>query len=1022
MSQTLRIVHYACQGPPRWSTDGAVTHAHWIPCVLALVLPAMCGPASAKPDAAATVSATLAADGRSFSVTAPGWGSLQGGFGASIRVAGETCELASSAGTPVGSIQRLTETTPYGEAEGGVATLRFEKAQVDLVLRLGRVPGMPGLLAQAGIRNGGQQPVELLSVTPLDLTIKTGGLLAEWLITGFFSPKSAVTGLDELDQPLVVHEAGGFYNGAGKGFWFGPVGTPTAYVAARFTPAAGDTFGFSLTSEMSGARVDPGETRWGQQVVMLLAPPGQAVARWAEWVGQTHGARTTKGALSGWNSWNFLKHKQPGGEELMVVDAVRRSGGRLRPDVIEEECVTQTAQEVLGAPWLPDVVRRVGETGARFGLRLAFDPAANPADPGAATDITGVAATVRRAVHSGCRYLKISLGPATKRAVGEKRTTFEIQRADWSAIREAAGEDTYLLYCGLGALPDRAVVGCVDASRIGPDALRRTLPSIINDVRPYGQLNGRWFAVDYDVYYLAAEADGLVVGGGPLVVRAWRSRVGLSCGAAITADPWYREGYREHWRNAEVLTPPATERTEVLGFGTSKDWSGLIGHVRRDWGDSIVALVWNVSQQGQTVGKVDFAAAGMDPNRRYAVWSFWDNQFLGVVKGSWTTPVLIEAASQHLCFTDLDRTPNRPVLIGSNLHIYCGAAEIKRVTSTRAAMLIELTDAGARAGDLWVYSRWPLAFKAAKGCAAQGVVSAGENVWRISLVDRQHGEAQLLDLEVRLPITHQAWFWLVLALVLASLIFAAWRYVVGLHLLRQHGLEEERARIARDIHDDLGTSLTRVSVMADDGASQQEDLAGLRDRLAAIRAVAHEMTLSMDETVWAINPRNDTLESTVNYLIDYAEEFLVPAGLKLRLDMPLQRSDWFLPSALRHDLFLAFKEALNNIVKHAAAREVQVTLRVEPRQFRLIVQDDGRGLPNPGSLALVARKTGLKPVFPDRRDACPPANLTAGHGLDNMRERMAQLGGACRITSTPGQGTQVEFVVPVSLIARKGKT
>jgi signal transduction histidine kinase len=1006
--------------------------------LLLLTLLAICGPASALPDKAVTVSATLAADGRSFSVTAPGWGCLQGGFAASIRVDGQTRTLASADGTAVGPVQVLTEMTPYGESAGGAAALRFEKTQVELLLRFGRVSGVPGVLAQAGIRNGGQQPVDLVSLTALDLTITADGLPRKWLITGFHSPKSAVTGLNELDQPLDVREAGGFYNGSGKGFWFGPVGTPTAYVNARWTPGGGGKFGFSLTSEMSGARVDPGETRWGQQVVVLAEPPEQAVARWAEWVGKTHGARTSKGALSGWNSWNFLKHKEPGKEVLAVVDAVRRSGGRLRPDVIEEECVEQSAQEVLDAPWLPEVVRSVGGIGARFGLRLAFEQAPNSAATGTPLDIADVTATVRRAVQRGCRYLKISWPPAAKPAAGEKRTAFEIQRADWLAIREAAGEDTYLLFCGVGALPDRAVVGCVDASRIGPDALRRTLPSIINDVRPFAQLNGRWFAVDDDVFYLAAEAEGLVVAGGPLVVRAWRSRVGLSCGAAITADPWYRDGFREHWLSAEVLTPPATEHTEVLGFGTSENWSGLIGHVRREWGDSTVALVWNVGMKGQTAGKVDFAAAGMDPARRYAVWSFWDNQFLGVVKGSWTTPVLIEAASQHLCFTDLDRTPDRPVLIGSNLHIYCGAAEIKRVVSTRAAMRIELTDAGARAGDLWVYSRWPLVFKAASGCAAQGVTSAGENVWRVSLVDRQHGEPQHLDLEVRLPVIYQAWFWLgvglVAALVVASLALAAWRYVVGLHLQRQHGLEEERARIARDLHDDLGTSLTRVSVMAEDGTNKQEDLEGLRDRLAAIRAVTHEMTQAMDQTVWAINPRNDTLDGMVNYLIDYAEEFLGSAGLKLRLDMPLQLPAWFLPSALRHDLFLAFKEALNNIVKHAAATEVQVILRLEPRQFRLIVQDDGRGLPNrktgvqpvrqdSASCLSADETTGGTPVGPDRRDACLPADLppAAGHGLGNLRERMAQLGGSCRITSTPGLGTAVEFVVPVSLIARKGK-
>ena len=126
-------------------------------------------------------------------------------------------------------------------------------------------------------------------------------------------------------------------------------------------------------------------------------------------------------------------------------------------------------------------------------------------------------------------------------------------------------------------------------------------------------------------------------------------------------------------------------------------------------------------------------AAGEDTyllfcSKRYAVWSFWDNQFLGIVTGAWTTPMLAELGSQHLCFTDLDRTPNQPVLIGSNLHIYCGAAEIQRVTCTRGAMQIDLTDAGARDGDLWVYSRWPLAFKAATGCALKDVASTGDTL------------------------------------------------------------------------------------------------------------------------------------------------------------------------------------------------------------------------------------------------------------------------------------------------------
>ena len=968
-----------------------MTHAHWIPGWLVLALLATSGPVCATPDKAAAMRVTPAADGRSFSVTAPGWRGRQGGFGACIVAEGEEKQLTSAAGTTVGPPRNLTEETPSGTATVIETTLRFEKEQVDLLFRLGWVPGVPGVLAQTGIRNNGRQAVELASLTAFDLTIEADGKPEQWLITGFHSPVSAITALIELARPLDVHEAGGFYHRSGQGFWFGAVGTPTAYVNARFVPAANGRAGFNLTSEMSGVRVDPGEIRWGQQAVVLVEAPEQAVARWAEWVGKTHGARTSKGALAGWNNWNFIKHKDLGKEVLEVVAAVRESDGRLRPGVIQMETMTPCGQDVLDAPWLPEVAQHVGGIGARFGLRLAFEPSLNPALEGRPMEIGEITAAVRRAVHGGFNYLKISCGPAPKRVAGEKRSAFEIQRDIWSAIRQAAGEETYLLFCGAAYRPDRAVVGCVDASRVGPDAGRRRLPALINDLRPYGPLNGRWFAVDHDVYYLAANAEGMVVADGQAAVQTWRSMVGLSGGAAITADPWYWGDFRENWHHAEVMTPPATEDTRMLGFGTRGAWRGLVSHIRRDWVDSTVALVWSVGDRQQASNRLDFAAAGMDPNRRYAVWSFWDNQFLGIAKGSWVTPLLAESASEHLCFTDLDRTPNQPVLIGSNLHIYCGAAEIKGVSCTRSSMRIDLTDAGAHDGDLWVYSRWPLAFKAAIGCALKEVVSAGDNVWRISLVDRQHGQPQRLDLEIRLPFTHQAWFWLVVALVVASLALAAWRYGVGLRLERLHGLDEERARIARNIHDDLGASLTEITLLSELAQSGEAPTAEVRSDMRKIAARARQLTRALDTTVWAVNPRNDTLGSLVSYTCQRAEEFLKAGGIRCRMDVPSQVPEQVLTATVRHNVFLVVKEACHNVVKHSGASEVELRMATRANGLTIVIEDNGKGL-------------------------TPDANVLAGaaarDGLSNMRQRAADIGATLEVCGTPGRGTRIQLDIP----------
>ena len=356
------------------------------------------------------------------------------------------------------------------------------------------------------------------------------------------------------------------------------------------------------------------------------------------------------------------------------------------------------SRKALESTWVPECRKSITEIGARFGTHVGVG---GPGWPGLA-GLPQLTETVSRSVSAGFSYLKVFYPPGQVTGDG-RRTAFEIYREHWAAIRKAAGEDTYLLFCDYE--PNRAAVGMVDASRVGPDAdrdkIRLAIPSVL---RAY-PLHDRWFAMDGDSYYTGTDIANIsqIDGSWPLV-RTWLSMTGLSCGAAITSDPWYWEDFKPYWRNVEVLTPPARERTEVLDLGTDKEWPRLLGHVRREWGNSTVALLWNPGTTERTV-TLDFAKAGMDPGKRYAVWSFWDDRYLGVAQGSWTTPRLGPAASQHLVFTELDRTPDRPVLIGSNLHIYCGAAEIQQVTAKRSSFSFELTDAGARDGDLYLYSR-----------------------------------------------------------------------------------------------------------------------------------------------------------------------------------------------------------------------------------------------------------------------------------------------------------------------------
>ena len=212
---------------------------------------------------------------------------------------------------------------------------------------------------------------------------------------------------------------------------------------------------------------------------------------------------------------------------------------------------------------------------------------------------------------------------------------------------------------------------------------------------------------------------------------------------------------------------------------------------------------------------------------------------------------------------------------------------------------------------------------------------------------------------------------------------------------RQRAVEAERARIAHDIHDDLGSHLTRITMLSESARSQLDRPAEASAGLVRIYDTARELTRAMDEIVWAVNPRHDTIEGLANYLEKFALDFLGAAGIRCRLDFPEQYPNWPLTSEIRHNLFLAFKEALHNVVKHAAAPEASIALRLGADTLELAVKDDGRGF-QPGQL-----NPGQ-----DR--------VAGGNGLENMRGRLDKIGGRCEIHTSPGQGTQVVFRIPTA--------
>ena len=155
--------------------------------------------------------------------------------------------------------------------------------------------------------------------------------------------------------------------------------------------------------------------------------------------------------------------------------------------------------------------------------------------------------------------------------------------------------------------------------------------------------------------------------------------------------------------------------------------------------------------------------------------------------------------------------------------------------------------------------------------------------------------------------------------------------------------ERERARIARDLHDELGSSLTRISMLSDLAQSPDNNAEQLTSRVEKISGFAVRTARSLDEIVWAVNPRNDSLRSLLEYLTQFARELFEDTSIHCRFHIPedLPRSP--LPPEMRHNIFLAVKEALTNVLKHARAREVSLRAQIAGQQLEISVQDDGAG-------------------------------------------------------------------------------
>ncbi len=268
---------------------------------------------------------------------------------------------------------------------------------------------------------------------------------------------------------------------------------------------------------------------------------------------------------------------------------------------------------------------------------------------------------------------------------------------------------------------------------------------------------------------------------------------------------------------------------------------------------------------------------------------------------------------------------------------------------------------------------------------------AGAFTFEVQAIDRDlnYSPPARFSFRARVPWYANAWILAPAGGAFGGLVI--WSFIARalyLRKSRETALLRERARIARDLHDHLGSGLTHLALLGDFVQQQNDQTDSARALATRLSESAHDLTRMMGEVIWTTDPAKDTLRSFVSFVSSYAERFFAHSPIRLRLNFPAEVPEVMLPAGLRHSLFMVAKEALNNVAKHAQASEVRIKLELGGHELRLSVEDDGQGFVKTQAAA-------------------------ERNGLANMEKRLRELGGELQIESAVGQGTRVNARLPL---------
>ena len=268
----------------------------------------------------------------------------------------------------------------------------------------------------------------------------------------------------------------------------------------------------------------------------------------------------------------------------------------------------------------------------------------------------------------------------------------------------------------------------------------------------------------------------------------------------------------------------------------------------------------------------------------------------------------------------------------------------------------------------------------------------GEYTFEVRTIgwDGEAGETASFNFRIRPPFWKTGWFISFVIAVIGVLLYMVYRY----RIRQLQRIQQVRNRIATDLHDDIGSTLSNISILTELSKRTRNDPEKSEAYLDRIREEIDASGQALDDIIWSVNTKNDTLQETAARMRRYAAEFFDARNIRYELKMDPLIAEKKIMMEQRRDLFLIFKESLNNIQKHAAASTVSISLFIEKNNLKLLISDDGKGFDT--------------------------TKLTHRNGISNIKNRVSRWKGTISIQSGIGQGTTIDVILPFYVITQKG--